>query len=547
MTPSGSLRAPLLWLLLPFIAGLCAADAWTLPAGRSTLPLAAGLAACAVAGLASLGRADRSGPLAPALTLLSAFVAGFAWLHVRAPVAAGWPHATRGVEVVLEVGQLFPPTPERRTFSGLGRVVEARGPAAGLVGQPVYFSAIRRISVPPERSGRYRFTGLVEAVPRGAAAQGFDRHLDGLGIRARLVRGQVVAEVRPPGAFRRFCARTQDRLEQTLRRGIEDHPQPASVYAAMLLGEKALLSGEQEEAYMRTGVFHIFSISGLHVGVIAVAILSGLALLRVPPRTGRVAGLAVLWLYVQVTGASTPAERAFLMIAFVVAQKVVRLPGNPLAALAAAAFATLLWDPRQLFTTGFQMSYSVVTALLVLGLPLSDRWFAAWKPWRDLPEADWGWPRQLARWTGRQLLSALAITWAATLASTPASIGNFGLFTPGALLVNLVVVPLASLAIVAGFIAIVAGLVAAGPLAVLMNHAATVAILAMGWLVRQATGLPGMHFAAEFHAPWMGAAGLVVVLGAMALAADRRRGRAAPYWMPPAALALVLILGVKFT
>jgi len=315
----------------------------------------------------------------------------------------------------------------------------------------------------------------------------------------------------------------------------------------MLLGEKALLSDEQESAFMRTGVFHIFSISGLHVGVIAVAILSGLVLLRVPPRLARVVGLLVLWLYVQVTGGSTPAERAFLMIAFFVSMKVLRLPGNPLASLAAAAFVTLLIDPRQLFATGFQMSYSVVTALVVLGAPLAERGQRAWQPWALLPEASWARWQYLVRDGGRTLLAAVAITWAATLASTPSSIGNFGLFSPGALLANLAVVPLASLAIVAGFVSLLAGLVWLKPLAVLMNHAAGLVILAMDRLVQTADALPGMAFAASFREPWMGPASLVVVLGAMLLSANRRLGRAAPYWLPVAAVAATMILGVKFS
>lgn len=543
---TGSPRAPLLWLLLPFMAGLIAADRFAADA-EVTLPLAAGLV---IAGLTALFAAERDTPAAAHATglaiMLLAGVGGYLWLPLRAPAGAGWPGATREVEVELLVEQVFAPAPHRKTFSGLARVV-ATGPLAPeLAGQRVYFSAIRRVSVWPEPSGRYRYRGVVENLPRAPDALGFDRYLDGLGIRIRLGRGQVLAETQGPTRFRRFCTVTQDHLQRILARGLERHPELASVYAAMLLGEKALLAPEQESAFMRTGVFHIFSVSGLHVGVIALAILSGLKLLRVPPRAARVIGLAVLWLYVQVTGGSTPAERSFLMIAFVVAAKVFRLPGNPLAALAGAALATLLLDPRQLFSTGFQMSYSVVTAIVVLGVPLADRWRATWQPWRDRPEADWGWARHRARWTGRWGLAALAITWAATLASTPSSIGNFGLLSPGALLANLIVIPLSSLALVAGFLSLLAGLLALTPLSILMNHAAALVILVMDGIVRRGTTLPGVYFEADFRAPWMGSAALVIVLGSMLLAVHPRLGRRGIYWLPPAALAAAMILGVKF-
>ncbi|MBA4136097.1 MAG: hypothetical protein C0518_02130 [Opitutus sp.] len=546
MSPSGSPRAPLLWILLPFMAGLVVAG--NFPDAAVAGPWHWGLATTGLGvGMAAARRehgwtVHASGA---AVVVLSG-IAGLLWLPLRAPAGAGWPHPPREVSVVLAVEQLFPPTPQRKTFSGLAHVVAGENAGRELIGQRVYFSAIRRVSVSPEISGHYRYVGLVEELPRPTAAQGFERYLDGLGVRVRLQRGQVREQVRPATWFRQFCARAQNRLERILRLGLENQPVPASVYAAMLLGEKALLEEEQEAAFMRSGVFHIFSISGLHVGVIALAILSGLVLVRVPPRLARVIGLGVLGLYVQVTGGSTPAERAFLMIAFVVAARVFRLPGNPLAALAGAALVTLLFDPRQLFSTGFQMSYSVVTALLVLGVPLSDRWTAAWRPWRDLPEAGWGRVRLTVRWVGRAVIAAVAITWAATLASTPSSIGNFGLFSPGALLANLVIVPLASLAIIAGFVALLAGLAGLSGIALVMNHAAAVVILVMDWLVRRGTEMPGMYFAAEFRAPWMGAAALVVVLGSMFLAANPRLGRNAPYWLPLAALAATMILSVKF-
>ena len=92
---------------------------------------------------------------------------------------------------------------------------------------------------------------------------------------------------------------------------------------------------------MRSGTFHIFSISGLHVGVIATALHALFQILRVPRRAAVFVTVAVLWLYVQVTGAGTPALRAFLMIAFFLSARIFRLPGNSLAALTASALFTL--------------------------------------------------------------------------------------------------------------------------------------------------------------------------------------------------------------
>lgn len=540
------LRAPLLWLVLPFAGGIAWGDSAHAPGPRTAACLAS--AAALVALLAARRESRWAAMLWGTGVGVAIAAAGAAWLRWHSPAPFRWSAPPREVSVTLRVEQVFPASPQRKTLNGIARVLAADGPAAPLAGQRVYFSAIRKVSVPPAASGEYRFTGVVEAMPQAAEDdRGFAAYLSTMGVAVRIVRGQIVEETRPPGRFRRFCERTQDRLGRLLQRGLEPHPDIVSIYLAMLLGEKAVLSAEQQSAFMRSGVFHIFSISGLHVGVIALAIQSALQLLRVPRRPAVIAGLTVLWLYVQVTGASTPSVRAFLMIAFLLGSRVLRLPANPLAALAAAALATLALDPRQLFATGFQMSYSVVVALLVMGLPLAERWQSAWRPWRDLPEADW---RRWQRWThdgGREVLTALAITWAATLASTPSGIGYFGLFSPGALAANLIIIPLSSLAIISGFLAMLAGLAQAGPLVLVFNHAAAVLIGGMDWLVRHGTELPGVYFPAAFRAAWIAPAALAFVLATMLLGASLRwKPAAGGFWLPVAAVALVVIFGVKF-
>lgn len=548
MASSGStLRAPLLWLLLPFMAGIAFGDAY--PSQNRWLPV---LVAALAAGLglfgASCARSAHAGVrrLWPAIIAFAALACGYVALLGRAKPLAGWETTPREVTVSLEVDQVFTSPPHRKTFGGLGNIVAADVHVASLVGQQVYFSAIKKISIPTARSGRYAIRGVIEARPMQSTAS-FDRYLDNLGIRLTLTRAHVLREEQPPGWFQRFCSRTEESFEDILRYGIKGHDALVALYLGMLLGEKAVLSAEQQNAFMRSGTFHIFSISGLHVGVIAIAIQSVLQLIRVPRRIATVAGLVVLWLYVEITGGSAPAVRSFLMVAFLFGSRLFRLPANSLAALTLAALCTLLFDPRQLFSPGFQMSYGVVAALVLMGSPLADRWHAAWKPWRDLPELNWGWIRRFIRWLGRHVLTAVAGAWVATLASIPSGIGYFGLFSPGALVANLVIIPLSSLAIIAGFVALLGGLANLWGITILFNHAAAFIIQVMDWMVAHGTELPGVYFAAQFTQPWMAPASALFVLGVMAAGASRGwRRNEGGFWPPVLAVVLVLFLGTKF-
>ncbi len=547
-SPATHLRAPLLWLLLPFMTGLCAARVWPPPAcGLWPLLLAAGLLSIASGWLAlNPARLARFGWGLGISTAGS--LAGFALLHAAVPeLHEPLDRPPREITVTLEVRQLFPPAPTARSLTGLGRIIAAGENDRELAGRRVYFAAIRRISVPPQRSGRYTVRGVIEPLPPDTSKTGFNDYLENLGIRQRLTRAQVVAEVRPPGRFQRFCAAAEHRLEGILSRGLERHPQTLSLYLAMLLGEKAVLSTEQQNAFMRSGTFHIFSISGLHVGVIALAIHSVFSILRLPRRPAVVVGLVVLWLYVEVTGASPPAMRAFLMIAFLSASRVFRLPGNALAALTAAALVTLLGDPVQLFSTGFQMSYTVVVALVAMGVPLGEKWLAKWRPFALLPNADWRWWHRFTNWSGRKLVGACAACWVAFLASAPSGIGYFQLFSPGSLVANLVIIPLSSLAMIAGFLSLLAGLTGLAALSVTFNSAAALTLLVMDWLARHGTGLPGIWFPAHFTRAWMAPAAIGLMTAVMlAGVSGRWAKRFGGFWPPAAVLALILIFWVKF-
>lgn len=544
-SPALSIRAPLLWLLLPLMAGLAAARAWPSPAGGLwAVILAAGLAA--LGALACAWR-DRH-RLAMTSLVAAGGLAGFALLHLRYPQLHHWEsRPPREVALTLRVTSLFGATPGARSQGGLGIVSAARGDEPDLAGQRIYFSVINRISVPAQISGEYLLQGVLEPLPRDPGDAGFNDYLANLGVRHRLVRGRLVRAVAPPNAWSIWTARFRERLGSILGHGLERHPGTASLYIAMLLGEKVALSPDQQNAFMRSGTYHVFSVSGLHVGVIALALQLGLTVLRVPRRPGAIVSLAVLWLYVQVTGGGPPSIRAFVMVAFLLAMSAFRLPGNALAALTASALATLLADPLQLFSTGFQMSYAVVAALILMGVSLADRWLESWHPFVLRPRPEWRWWHDFIDWAGRKVITAVAGCWVAFLASTSSGIGFFGVLAPGSLPANLLVLPLSSLAIVAGFLSLLTGLMGLPPLSALFNAAAALILLATDWLVQHGTGLPGMYFPAVFRADWLAPAGMGLMTAVMlAGAAGRWHRRWGGYWPPVVALAGLLIFGVKF-
>ncbi|HEX2852036.1 MAG TPA: ComEC/Rec2 family competence protein [Opitutaceae bacterium] len=536
-------RAPLLWLALPLMAGIAAGKTGTLaPVGW----LLGGAAVLAAAGIYAAWRAPRWWALPLSVALFLTGNASYGLHRARLPAWDALP--PREVRVVLRVDRVFTQTDPKK-ISGLATVVRADSPVDEIPGQRLYFSlALRRGEIAPVRSALVSASGVMVTLPRNPPSDTFDGYLAGAGMNFRLTRGRILREEKPPSAYRRFCARMAQRFSEILGAGvIGKRPELVAVFRAMMLGQQGELSAEQDQLFMQSGTMHMFSISGLHIAVIAAGLQALLALVRLPRIARFATGLAALWLYVDITGTAPSAVRAFLMVAALQSCFLLRVPGNPLAALSASAVAVLLVDPMQLFSASFQMSYGIVAALILLGLPLADAWSERGKLFVLLPKPAWRWHHHATERAWRQLLPAAAIGVAATLVSAVSGVLFFQLFTPGALLANLAMIPAASLVIIAGFVSLLCGLTGCEAWTALFNHAAILLLAVIEALVRGFVKVPGMWFAARFAAPWIGTLWFVLLLAALLFGyAQHWRKKRGGFWPPFVVVVLALIFGVKF-
>jgi competence protein ComEC len=246
------------------------------------------------------------------------------------------------------------------------------------------------------------------------------------------------------------------------------------------------------------------------------------------------------------TGAAPSAVRAFWMVTCLHGAHQLRVPTNSLATLAASALGVLVFYPHQLFSASFQMSYGIVAALLLYGVPLQEKWHAAWQPWANLPRTEReGW-RTWVEKSVRFVLGLIALGLAATLVSTPATLGFFGLLSPGGFLLNLALIPASSLVLFAGVGSMIAGGLGLAPLADIFNHAAALVLTLMDAAVVAALKVPGASWPAHYTAPWLAPVVGAGMLGLLAVGyALGWRRRFGGYWSPYAALALVLLLCVR--
>ncbi len=170
---------------------------------------------------------------------------------------------------------------------------------------------------------------------------------------------------------------------------------------ALVLARREGMDRELSEAFARSGIAHLLSISGFHVGVVAGVLFALLRLGRIGAGGARLVTAAGVWGYVLLIGAPDPAVRAALLLTLFAAA---RRAGRPLAtegALAAAFLGMASFDPGAPGRAGFQLSFAGATGLVRLG-----------------PSAD-GFLRRVAPRLPAGLHGALAAGVGATVATLP--------------------------------------------------------------------------------------------------------------------------------
>jgi competence protein ComEC len=536
-------RAPALLLLGGTVLGLSLTRWGPAPIGPA-LGLALGLAI----GSYFLARRHR------ALWLISfwcaATVAFWAYGSLRLPLSPSleaMERPPRELRLAFDLERVLNPHNAFGKATGFARVARADPTGVLSPGDRFFF----RLTLPEEggfavlRGSRLAATAVLSPIHPEVSPDSFDGYLKDSGIHYRFARNDRLTELRPPGWFDRFAQATNQRFEGILRlaappeRGLDD------IYVAMLLGQKIELSPEQKERFRMTGTMHFFAISGLHIGVIATVIAQFLLIARVPRRWSPFIGLPLVYLYVEITGAPPSAVRAFLMVAFFWISFALARQRSPLAALAASAVFVLIVQPAQLWSLGFQLSYTVVLSLLLMGLPLHGWICQRATPRGDLPEADWSrWQRWRTE-SSEALGLMFAISFSAWLASAPLSAAFFGYLSPWAILLNMCLVNLAALAISSGVLALALGMLGLEALSGFINHAAWLTLALMDGLVAWSAAIPGLIFQCPGFPRSIAYGTLLLYFASLFWMHRQPQPQKAAYWaLPVAVIGGGLLLGL---
>jgi competence protein ComEC len=380
---------------------------------------------------------------------------------------------------------------ERQRFELKLTAVEHYGQWRPAVGRILVFVSETRDAEPLEYGDRITFSGVLRVPPplRNPGAFDWRTWLEQRGIHftATIRKTDLVhVEARDQGnPVIAVSLRLSEYLERALHVGLEKEPKLAGALAGMVLGKRSEIPTEAYADFQRTGVFHVFAINGLHVGLVTFVVLIVLRLVRIPRRWCAVAAVPLLILYVFATGAHPGAVRALVMACvWLIGWMLVR-PADSLNTLAAAALVILVCAPRQLLDGGFILSFSVVLAIVTLTPRIEAQLLSRVAPDPYLPREFV--PRWRAKLTGglRWSVRLLSCSIAAWLGLLPLMAVYFHLFTPISIVANLLVIPLLGGILALGLSAALAHIASAW-LTVTLNNAnaflLSVMIRSVDWL-----------------------------------------------------------------
>lgn len=208
------------------------------------------------------------------------------------------------------------------------------------------------------------------------------------------------------------------------------------VGAALILGDKRGLTADLRQSYTDTGAMHVLAVSGLHVGMLALAIrwiLGWLPFLKRRIWISLILEISSVWLFTLTSGASPSALRSAVMFSFLLLAKGVDREANIWNTLASSAFVLLAWQPSMLFDIGFQLSYLAVGGIVYFH-PIIYRMVYC-----KNRVIDYIW-------------NLTAIGFAAQLVTTPLSLYYFHQFPLFFWLSGLVAVPLSSIILIGGLV-----------------------------------------------------------------------------------------------
>ena len=283
--------------------------------------------------------------------------------------------------------------------------------------------------------------------------------------------------VKPQPVWQSWITASRVKGEQAFAAVLPD--QEAAILSGMLLGKIDEIDPESNIDFQKTGIFHVFSVSGLHIGFLL--LLNGwiMSLLKTGKRTRFISGLTLLLLYGFLAGWPVSLQRAAIMGGLGLLAYYSGRLNNMLNALALAGVVILAVNPAALLDISFQLSFAATFGLIYI------------------------FPLVKARINSKRWWDLVLVPLCAEIMIVPLVAWYFNLFSPISIVANLLTTYITGGIVILGFLGFLAAQVTSFLAPIFLYPAGALIEILLG-LVELLKNVPG-----AYH--WTGP-GLIIVL-----------------------------------
>ena len=291
-------------------------------------------------------------------------------------------------------------------------------------------------------SGKMRLIPVPGPILPGSHDGQFHSYFSGIGAYGTITSEFALVSRATHFDLTRFIEGTRSSIGRRIDAVLEGSS--AAIGRAMVMGDQSAITDETREVMAASGLAHIYSISGLHLSIVAggmfwlvrllFATLPGVDKFLSVKKTAAVFGLAAAAGYMLLAGglANVPALRSAIMLGLIFGAVLVGRRALTMRNVAIAALIIIVIDPSSVFRPSFQLSFAAVVALI-----------GTYEMPRKAPDKDRGWPFRLAItvWT------AAMTSFIAGTATLLFSAYHFQQTAPLGVVGNVLVLPVVSLVI----------------------------------------------------------------------------------------------------
>ncbi|HAU32562.1 MAG TPA: DNA internalization-related competence protein ComEC/Rec2 [Desulfotomaculum sp.] len=213
----------------------------------------------------------------------------------------------------------------------------------------------------------------------------------------------------------------------------------AALVNGIVFGTQGQIPEKMWEVFSQTGIVHILSVSGMHVGLVLAGAIALAKLLNITGLPGTLLISLLVILYSLFCGMGPAVSRSALMaLMFLWSHRLGRKQDWP-TTLSLAALIILLWKPMAIYDVGFQLSFSATWGILYLGPVISEllKKYTGWPVW---------------------IQTTIWVSLAAQLATLPLVALYYNIISPVSLLANILAVPLTTVILALGVCSGILGL-----------------------------------------------------------------------------------------